>query len=49
MGKTDQYDKLEDSIAELLVQIEKGNYKDNLGHELKNNKAYIDIKKLIET
>jgi len=35
--------KLTELISELLGQIHKGDYKDELGHSLKNNKALIDL------
>lgn len=39
---------MEEAIAELISQIEHSDYKDSLGHEIKCNRAYIEIKELIE-
>ncbi|KEH91674.1 hypothetical protein Z962_p0050 (plasmid) [Clostridium botulinum C/D str. BKT12695] len=44
----DEFKKLAKIIADLTKQIEMNDYKDSLGHSLKNNKAYLDLKELIK-
>ena len=38
---------LEDGIKQLIKQVEMAEFTDENGHALKNNKAYIDLKKLV--
>ncbi|MHC1681381.1 MAG: hypothetical protein AB6733_00210 [Clostridiaceae bacterium] len=44
----DKFDKLADSIADLLVQIEISDFRDVIGHPLKKNAAYLKVKDLVE-
>ncbi|WP_443660482.1 hypothetical protein [Clostridium algidicarnis] len=45
---TNEFKKLAKGIADLIHQIDLNDYEDSLGHQLKNNKAYLDLEELIK-